>query len=361
MIHARRRCLAALGLAACHPAWPAWARPPVRAVWQPLRRWPTANLRLAPLEALDGRLLYAGERDVGLLDPDEAAPRWVRTHALPGGARFRLRSADGVVLCAGPGGLTAWSVDDGTPCWRRAAARQTGVPCVAGGRVFFGDGHELVAIDLKSGAEHWRFSAIADTRIAYAPAVAGDMVCVGPGDGRLYALDAGSGRLRWRVDRMREWQYLRQLHIAGDLLVAGGYKEKLYGLELTDGARRWEFAAGNFINSHHVADDLAYLWSPTGWLYAVDTEDGRVRWRHRTTDYRVAADNWAPILAELVVAEGRLYALDLSHALHVLDAASGRMLTRRQGVEPLAAFVLPLHEGRVVSANRSGEILLFAG
>lgn len=355
----RRRFLAACG-AALAAAPVAWARHPIAGDLVPLRRWPTANQRLAPLDVCDGRLLYAGDRQIGLIDPAATALSWTSTHDIQGGARFRPRCADGIVVCAGVEELTAWSVNDGTPLWRRRVELPLGVPCIANGQVLVGAGHELMAIDLFSGAERWRFAAIADTRIAYAPVVAGDSVLVGPSDGRLYAVDATSGRLHWQVDRMREWQYLRQLHIAGDTLVAGSYKERLYGLALSDGTQRWEFSAGNFINSHHVAAGLAYLWSPTGWLYAIDTTEGTLRWRHRTTDYRAAADNWASVLAELTVAEGCLYVLDLASDLHVLDAASGKPINRLHSVKPLAAFVLPLREGCIAAADQRGEVLLFA-
>lgn len=361
MNRARRRWLTALCLAgfatrAAGGQVPQASASPLLPRW----RWASGNARLAPFGLLDGRLLFAGERDLGLIELDAGRPLWQRPHGLPGGVAFRPRAAGDVVLCAGAGGLSAWRAADGVPLWRRAARRQIGVPCVAGEQVYCGDGHELVALDLRSGAERWRFAAIADTLISYAPAVAGDTVYVGPGDGRLYALSAADGRLRWRQDRMAEWQYLRQLHVSGDLLVAGSYKEKLYGLDLETGAQRWEFAAGNFINSHHVSGDRIYLWSPTGWLFAIDATQGRVRWRHRTTGYGGKAGDWAPVLAELATVADHLFALDLANTIHILDAADGgRQRSHRCG-ERLRPFVLPLDDKRFLAGNDRGEVLFYA-
>lgn len=325
------------------------------------QRWPTANQRLAPLARLGASLLYAGDRSHGLIDPTLPIPRWEQPHSLTGGLfRPRVDETLKLALFATANGLQARHSEDGRLLWQRKPQRQFGVPALASGSVFLGDGHQLVALEAASGEERWRFAAIADTQISYAPAVADDSVFVGPGDGRLYALSIADGRLRWQLDRMGEWQYLRQLQVSGKVLVAGSYKEKLYGIAVDDGAIRWEFAAGNFINSQHVAAGVAYLWSPTGWLYALDTTRGAVRWHLRTTDYRPGTDRWAPLLAELASAEGRLFALDLAHTLHVVDCASGLPLGHWHSREPLQAFVLPWTANAWYAANSRGEILAFS-
>lgn len=364
MIPARRHWLqAAAALLAAQPL-AGWTRSeaPLRTLpLDPQQRWPTGNQRLAPLARVDAGLLYAGERSHGLIDPSHPVPRWQHTHTLSGGLfRPRIDAAARVALFATVGGVQARRLDDGSLVWQRKPQRQFGVPTLADGTLLLGDGHELMALAAATGEERWRFAAIADTQISYAPASTDDSVFVGPGDGRLYALTLADGQLRWQLDRMREWQYLRQLHVSGTVLVAGSYKEKLYGMALVDGTPRWEFAAGNFINSQHVAAGVAYLWSPTGSLYALDTQDGSMRWRQRTTDYRNRADNWASLLAELASVDGRLFALDLAHTLHVLDCASGAELARWRSREALQAFVVPNDAHACYAANTRGEILLFA-
>lgn len=319
-------------------------------------RWRTGNRRLAPPTLVDGQVLYAGDATLGRLDPARGQPLWSTPHGLPGAAIFRPRSAGERVIAGSLGQLAAWHSGSGMAQWRYTANTQIGTPCLAGDSVYVGDGHQLLAIDAASGSIRWRFAAVADTRISYAPVLAGESVFVGPGDGRLYALAAGDGQPRWVVERIAEWQYLRQLQVSGEVLVAGGYKEKLYGLDLADGRQRWAFSAGNFINSQHVADGVAYLWSPTGWLYAIDTDAGAVRWRHRTTDYRGGSADWAPVIAELVTADGRLYALDLANVLHVLAADSGAEIARLTLPEAVQPCVLPLPGGALLFASRDGEL-----
>ncbi len=356
MIPGRRRCLAALilGLA----AGPTFAQGSPGKTSGLLQRWPTGNATLAPVTAAGKHILCAGEQAIALVDVARRNPLWQRAHGLPEGAVFRPRVANGVAVCAGQQAVGAWQLATGKPLWRHDARAQIGVPCVTPDRAFFGDGHELVCLDLASGKPRWRFAAIADTQISYAPTVSGDAVFVGPGDGRLYALNTANGSVRWTLDRMAEWQYLRQLHVDGNVLVGGSYKEILYGIDCASGKVLWTFNAGNFINSHHVANGVAYLWSPTGWLYAIDVQTGAVRWRHLTTDYRGGGGNWASLMAELVTRDNRLYALDLDNVLHVLDTASGKEIGRSELPEAVRPFVLPLSATQMVFGAESGELLL---
>lgn len=359
---ARRRWLAGLCLTplASHCIARAASTSPTATDLRIARRWPLDDAPLVPPAEVDGQILHAGARLIGLLDPVAGVPRWAVPHRLDQGAAFRPRAADGIVVCGGRREIGAWQLADGASLWHRTAHRQFGAFCLHRGHVYVGDGHELLAIGLASGEVSWRFAAVPDTQIAYAPAASDDTLFVGPGDGRLYALSARDGRLRWQVERMSDWQYLRQLHVADGILVAGSYKEKLYGLELATGRERWKFAAGNFINSHHVANGIAYLWSPTGWLHAIDIQTGAHRWRHRTSDYGGDRRNWNPVLAELVVRDGHLYALDLGHVLHVLAADSGAELGRHGLPEAVRPFVLPLATDQLIFGTAGGTLLLAA-
>lgn len=323
--------------------------------FQTTGRWLTGNRRLAPPTLAGGQVFHAGEATLGRLDLASRQITWTTAHGLPGGAVFRPRGDERRIIAGGQRALAAWSPGDDRARWRAPAQVQIGTPCLAADDLYVGDGHELLAIEAGSGYRRWRFAAVADTRISYSPAVAGDTVFVGPGDGRLYALDCADGRPRWVVEGMAEWQYLRQMQVSGEVLVAGGYKEKLYGLDVADGRQRWAFSAGNFINSQHVADGATYLWSPTGWLYAIDTASGAVRWRRRTTDYRAAG--WAPVLAELASADGRLYALDLANVVHALDLNSGEEIARATLPEAVRPWVLPLPDGELLFGSQDGALL----
>jgi outer membrane protein assembly factor BamB len=322
------------------------------------RRWPTGNTGLAPPARADALVLYAGDKTIGAISPQGQDAGWGRLHGLAGAAVFRPRAAAGRLICGGLQEVACWDIKGGVPCWRYRPRVQAGVPLMTAAHTYLGDGNEVVALDNQTGVPLWRFAGNADTLVSYAPAIAGDTLFVGSGDGRLYALSAGDGSPHWTLDLSGQWQYPRQLHLSGDVLVAGGYREKLYGISTTDGSVLWSFNAGNFINSHCVCGDTAYLWSPTGWVYAIDAATGTVRWRHRTTDYSDAAANWASVMAELVVEDRWLYALAMDDVLHVLDAKTGESRARLPLPEPVRPAVLPIPELGLVFATVQGDLIL---
>ncbi|MBK1634574.1 PQQ-like beta-propeller repeat protein [Rhodovulum adriaticum] len=355
----RRSLLLGLPLSLAAPAVLARGGPPGPAH---LHRWQTADTRLGPPAlAGTGDVIVAGAALVGSIAPGADTPRWQLPHMLPGGAVFRPRTAQRRVVVGARGGLVCLDQNDGTEIWRAPAEIEIGVPALAPGLVVHGDGHRIVARDLQTGAVLWRYDTVPDTRASYAPCVLGDRVFVGPGDGQLYALRLADGRPDWMLNLRGRAQYLRQIHAGQGLLVAGSYREQLFGIDPADGRILWEFVAGNFINSHHVVDGLACLWSPTGWIYAIDIHTGAVRWRHRTTDYYLPGGNdWAPLMAELASAEGRLYTLDLRAMLRVLDLRNGQMIAAMQVPGRVRHALLPLGGGQVALPMNDGS-LLFAG
>ncbi|MDP2061609.1 MAG: PQQ-like beta-propeller repeat protein [Phaeovulum sp.] len=353
----RRQLLAGIG--ATFLAMPGRARAERPAPFLPeLARWQTGNAVLSPPTFDAGRLFFCGSDTGGQFDPAAQVPVWLRPHGLGGPAAFRPRLAEGAMLIGGRQGYVCFDPDTGTERWRYTARIQTGVPVLAAGRAVFGDGHEIVALDLATGAELWRFAGVPDTIAAYAPAVAGDAVFAGPGDGRLYALSLADGALRWQIDGRARWQYLRQIHFGAGVLVAGSYKEQLFAISPENGTIRWEFIAGNFINSHHVAGDLACLWSPTGRIFAIDIGNGLPRWQYQTTDYRAGGDDWASVLAELTSAEGQLFTLDMRDTLRLLDLADGSLGVVGKVPGATRHAVLPLGAGRVAFPMMDGSLLM---
>lgn len=323
-----------------------------------LRKWASANSTLAPLAALNGQILYSGDKALGRIDPLQPTPVWVVSHQLSSNAVYRPRAAGQAVVTGGLRELGAWQLADGQPRWLHKAQIQVGTPFVTAEQTYVGDGHELLALNNATGGIDWKFAGTPDTLASYAPTVAGDTVFFGPGNGWLYALNRVDGALCWKLDDSREWQYIRQMYVSGQVLVAGTYTELLYGIAVDTGKILWKFKAGNFINSHHVAGDTAYLWSPTGWIYAIDLATGGVRWRHQTTRYGNSAANWGPMMAELVTFDNQLFCLDMNQVLHVLDISNGQELQRIAFAHDLRPTVLPLPDQQAVMASGAGEIQL---
>jgi len=327
-----------------------------------VRRWTTGNRSLVPFTFKNGLLYVAGDRSIEVWNTDRGIPLWRQKLSHP--ASFRPRIDGKIVLSSGRSLICVRDRNTGRHLWslKPPGDRQFAVPLLHDGRLFFGQGHEIFAVDAVTGRRLWAFATTPEASSAYAPIAHEGKVFFGPGDGILYAFDAASGRLLWKLDRGRQWQYLRQLHISGDILVAGGYKEHVYGLSTRDGRQLWRFYAGNFINSHLVFDGTVFFWSPTGWIYALDAVSGKRLWRHRTTNYKKKsrAKNWAPVMAELVADQRYLYVLAMDRVLHVLDRKTGNP----EGDYALPFAVRPFiclagAPGRVFLGSIAGEILDF--
>lgn len=73
-----------------------------------------------------------------------------------------------------------------------------GSPAISGGVSYVGssDGYFINAVELHTGRERWRASM--PSRIISSPAVTGDTLYAGCGDGQVFALDAQTGRELWK-------------------------------------------------------------------------------------------------------------------------------------------------------------------
>lgn len=130
-------------------------------------------------------------------------------------------------------------------------------PVVTAGRLIFGSSHNdaVIALDVVTGAEVWRFHTAGPVR--FAPAVWRDRVYVGSDDGFLYCLDAVTGQLHWKHQA-----------VPSARKVLGN--RRLISL--------WPVRGGPV-----VADNTVYfaagVWSFEGvFVYALDADSGDIRW-----------------------------------------------------------------------------------
>jgi outer membrane protein assembly factor BamB len=195
---------------------------------------------------------------------------------------------------------------------------QTSSPVVSDGFVFWCIPGVVIAVDAETGSERWIFETgtFADL---WTPAVVGDTLYVGSGDGYLYAVDTTSGMERWRtqvgimppsspvvVDGVL---YFGAAAVADGLVyvgdVVGG---TLIALDPATGSELWRYAGAD------------------PGLYAVDAVSGTVRWHFSTEQ---------PVMATPAVADGVVYVIDLGNRLYAVDAASGTERWSIQVGEPV--------------------------
>jgi outer membrane protein assembly factor BamB len=165
-------------------------------------------------------------------------------------------------------------------------------PAIVGNRVYIGsgDGH-LYALDLRSGKELWSFDAGAP--IASSPAVAGDLVIVGTYDGRFVALDARTGAVKWKLSTGPllpfPWghesgdRYTSSPTIVNDVALFGAGDGCLYAVDVATGKQRWRVPTdGRIRTSPAMANGVVFATSFDGRVYAFDLSTGKERWRYDT-------------------------------------------------------------------------------
>ncbi len=205
-------------------------------------------------------------------------------------------------------------------------------PAVVGDTIFItsgsdigggsGNGGSIVAIDVLTGSERWRFPT--EQAIGGTPAVAGGIVYAGDMSGIVYALDAGSGEELWRQDLQSGWtsapvvvgdtvliataRYRASLHIAaqdGTVVVGSGLVGqpedgfRLYAFDRTTGQEQW-----------YSGDDL----SGQPGLFAFNAESGALTWHFEMSSFESGP----------AIYDGRVYAgSTLDATVYALDLTTG--------------------------------------
>jgi outer membrane protein assembly factor BamB len=252
-------------------------------------------------------------------------------------------------------------------------------PCVAGGRVYIGEGFhqhadcKLYCLDAATGAKQWEFATASHTEST--PCVVDGKVYFGAGDDGLFCLDAATGQEKW---------HLKGLHVDANPLVVGkrlyagsgvgdAYKDTvLFCLDADTGREVWQMPSdlpmwgmasaqgddvymgvgnGNFLESaekpagavlglnaakkgervwrYDVPDGVhvrvsadaknVYFASRDQHCYCVDRKKGTLRWK---------VDLGSPVLASPFLLEGggdaSLYVASSDGLVSRLDAQTGK-------------------------------------
>ena len=218
-----------------------------------------------------------------------------------------------------------WEFPKRKPAWEftpRMPMDQAHVPVVQGNLVLVGCEHNgaLLAIDLKSGAERWRFYTEAPIR--HAPIADVERIYVGSDDGHLYCLDH-AGKLLWKFR-------------------GGPSARKVIGHDRVISA--WPTGARPALADGKVIFVSGY-WPLDGvFVHALDARSGSVVWTALTDQYRPTGD---------VRVEGTKVFVNGHHGSGVYELSNGAALSEK--IPPAEKVVPPNLPGGlrlVVSANR---------
>lgn len=216
------------------------------------------------------------------------------------------------------------------------------------------------------GGLRWRFSTRGPVRST--PAVSGEVVYVGSGDGHLYAVGRSCGEERWRFDAGSS--VASSPAVGGGLVFFGGRDGTFFALDAETGEERWRLGTGEEVSwdwGHESADIFTsspVLWdgwvlfgSGDGHLYAVEAATGRVRWRtflHGRIRSSPAVRDGKVVVGS---ADGSVYvvALESGQVLRRLDTEGRSLYSGDFGFDRKTVQSTPALEPLPDTGGRSGE------
>lgn len=309
------------------------------------------------------------EGEVELCDVQDGSP-YARTRISPriGGPPLGLFAGGRqvpplAVIAEGRDRLVAVDVRTGAQCWRFRSRGRGGFRLQKAGRVLLvatGD-NTLDALDVTSGEVVWRWSDRG--RIVMAPAVARDVavaVVGSPGgrSGTLLGLDLYSGQLLWKQE-LSSGPAAAPIASEGLVTVAlsGPDRGQLAAFDAQSGEPMWQ-APDPGLNEGGVAmavDRSLVINAPSGAICALDTATGQTRWDRRTAD-PVRDD--VPRRLEPVLRGGALFVPAAS--VHLVRPSDGASLGTPVAAELIPDFLRVDERGWLYVAEESGHVEAYA-
>ena len=254
-----------------------------------------------------------GEAGLGVLQP-----------ALTEDALYAANVAGGLYRLDRRSGKVIWHLDTGLV--------QTGGVGAGGGLVLVGGEKGELAAYGEDGRLRWKVKV--SSEVLSVPQVAGDLVVVRAGDGRIVGLNAADGKPRWNYQRPTPALIVRShagVAIQRGSVFAGFAGGKLVSLDLATGSLNWEAVVsqprGNTelerisdITSSPVLDDeQVCAISFQGHLACFDLEQGSLLWSRD-----ISSDKGLMLLRKY------LYLSDSHGAVMALDKTSGATLWKNE-------------------------------
>lgn len=243
--------------------------------------------------------------------------------------------------------------------WRfRTGGQIRSTPAVAQGLAIVGSNDGSVyAVELKSGKERWKVVLGGD--VSSSPAIAGEQVIVMAPDGRLLALRLADGSTSWSLATGPDISFgedgracdlwVSSPTIAGDLIYVGGGDGKVHAVELATGVERWAFATRHRVRATPaVADGVVYVGSFDGHMYALDARTGALKWKFQSGD---------SLQSSAAVADGLVFFGGRSLAVFALDAKTGAQQWRRPHSGSWIVSSPALADGKVIIGGSDSHVL----
>jgi outer membrane protein assembly factor BamB len=242
-------------------------------------------------------------------------PQILWSFDLPRPNRTSIAVADGLAYTGSEAGeLIALDVNTGEEVWRFAAEGSiVSTPDVIGGALYVGslDG-SVYRLNAQTGELEWRFET--GGQVYASPVLYGDQVFIGSRDGFFYALAQATGELRWRADMDGEVWGSAAVYLPTSTVVIGAHGGEVTSFTY-DGEIDWTVEIGGDIHASPVIDAASlYISNSDGAFLSLDSQSGAIFWQ-------VAFQS--PIYASPAIGATQLYITDYDGNLVAFDKATG--------------------------------------
>ena len=217
------------------------------------------------------------------------------------------------------GELIALDLETGTQQWRYQASEAFGIgessPAVADGLVFVGDlAGVLHAVDQNTGKVRWTYETLGE--IKSSPVVVDGHVLIGSYDGFLYALTLAEGVLAWKHETLN---YVHATPaVSNGVAYFGGCDEVFRGVRIADGREVVNLPAGAYTAaSPAIVGSKAYFGTFNNEVLALDLGTQEMLWRyeHHTRHF--------PFYSSALNVDGKVIIGGRDRMVHAIDEATG--------------------------------------
>ena len=268
-------------------------------------------------------------------------------------------------------GELAWSHKMG-----RLNGRQSIRFVIVDDTLFYGSDHgDIVALDVQTGSELWRFQTAA--LIHDTPTIHDDTVFVGSRDGYLYALNASTGDRLWRVQVHDNYR----TEVVDDVVYGlpasrrgGDGPETLgvYAVDPTTGEVIWTQNAGGRIGRHVmnfiVHEDSVFVGEISGDVFALNRQDGELLWSFDETgntreEFFVLLEDEGLVTAHYwsgSSSRSAFYSIDLETGDPLWNTGSGMLVSQIESpVEGMVFMASDFTGGLVAADSATGETIWY--
>ncbi len=216
------------------------------------------------------------------------------------GARVYVPLQTGQLVALEPGRVE--------PAWSVALAADS-APVAAGDRLFVSASGAIHALDAATGSVVWRLPAGA---LAVPLTHRAGWLIVALADGGLQAVRAADGVVVWA--RAMGAPLTSAPAIDGNLLVAGFGDGRIALLDLATGNPRWQKSLGAAPGAITLSADRIFTGTADGYFWAIKTRDGDLDWRWRRGSRMIGAAAADP---------ERVYVVALDNVVRAYSRSSG--------------------------------------